>query len=70
MSAVFGAIAAALLTWLATMIRGVRKDVRTFMAQHLWLLAMAYWSRDSILLIMRELGIEPAEPPAMLDKER
>jgi len=63
LSAAFGAIASALLTALVAMLRGVRRDLRHFMAEHLWLIASANWSRQTIQTIMRELGIEGDPPP-------
>jgi len=65
LSAVFTAIASALLAALVAMIRGVRRDLRTFMAEHMWLIATANWARTSILTMMRDLGINGESPPEM-----
>lgn len=63
LSAVFGAIASGLLAALVALIRGMRRDIRTFMAEHLWLIATANWSRTSIMTLMDQLGLDGPPPP-------
>lgn len=61
----FGATASGLLAALVGLVRGLRRDVRTFMTEHLWLIATANWSRTSIMTLMSELGIDGPPPPDM-----
>jgi hypothetical protein len=62
-SAVTGATATGLLALLVSILRGIRKDIKRFMAEHLWLLAVADWSSRSIVRLMRDLGIDYEPPP-------
>jgi hypothetical protein len=67
-SAVTGAMATAILAVLAGTLRAIRRDIRKFMAEHLWLLAIAGWSVRSVNQMARELGIDIEPPPEWKDR--
>lgn len=62
-ASVFGALASMLLGGIVQMLRGMRRDVKAFMAEHLYLLSCADWAVDTIESVMTELGVTLAKPP-------
>ena len=62
-SSVIGAVAVALLAAIGRGLVGIRKDVRRFMQEHLWLLATTLWTRDKVVLIMKRLDMPVQDPP-------
>jgi hypothetical protein len=57
------AAASFLMAAAVRMLSKIHKDFRQFMREHLWLLAQATWSRESIVTIMKELDIAGPLPP-------
>ena len=62
-SAVSSAAATFLLAAAVRQLARLRKDVRAFMREHLWLLANVEWSRRTIQSLMHELGLNGDPPP-------
>lgn len=62
-SSVISGVSVLLLAGIARGLLGVRKDFRRFMTEHLWLLATTLWTRDKVMLIMRELKLPADQPP-------
>lgn len=70
LSAVFGAVASALLAGILHTLVRLRRTGERFMTEHLWLLAMAQWSQQTIAEIARQLGIMTNPPPEWPGKKR
>jgi hypothetical protein len=62
-SAIVASIATAFLGIIARMLSGMRRDVKQFMTEHLFLLAMADWTKTSVPAIMAHLGMPMEKPP-------
>lgn len=63
LDAILSAITVVLLGAIGRGMLGVRKDFRQFMTEHMWLLATSMWTRDKVLVIMSQLGMEVDNPP-------
>ena len=64
-SSVLSAIAVLVLTAIARLISGMRRDMRVFMQEHLYLLAIADWSRTTIATMTDHMGIHVTSPPEL-----
>lgn len=69
-SAVVGAVATSLLAAIGVMLRGLRKDFRRFMAEHLYLLRIADWTKVNLANIFDHLNLTPTEPPPLLPDKK
>lgn len=63
LSSIISGVSVVILAAIARGLLGVRKEFRQFMTEHMWLLATTLWSRDKVLVIMRELGLAVDIPP-------
>lgn len=63
LDAVLSAITVVFLGAIGRGVLGLRKDAKRFMTEHMWLLATTLWTRDKVLVIMDQLGLEPDNPP-------
>lgn len=73
-SAVVSAVATVLMTAMVTLlvrgISGIRADMRRFMAEHLYLLRVADWTKVNLSSLFDHLSLTPTEPPPRLpDKD-
>lgn len=69
-SAVVSAAATVLMTAMVTMlvrgIAGIRRDMRRFMAEHLYLLRVTDWAKVNLSSVFDHLSLSPTEPPPRL----
>lgn len=63
LSSVIGAIAVFLLGVIARSVHSATREFRRFMQEHLWLLATSLWTRDKVILIMKQLSMPIDNPP-------
>lgn len=70
LSTLVGAVAVALLAAIARQVRRGFREIRRvsrnfdrFMLEHTWLLATSLWTRDKVLVVMRQLDIPVEQPP-------
>lgn len=62
-SSIISGAAVLLLAGIARGLWGIRDDFRRFMQEHLWLIATTMWTRDKVILIMKELKMPVDNPP-------
>jgi hypothetical protein len=62
-SSVLSAVAVVILAMIGSTLRRMSNDIRRFMREHLWLLAMADWTKTSVQAIMHHLNINGTSPP-------
>ena len=62
-SAVISGVSVIVLAAIGRGLLGMRRDVRQFMAEHMWLLATTLWTRDNVRQIMQALGMPETTPP-------
>lgn len=69
-SAVSSAAASILLAAVVRQLSKVRRDIRRFMAEHLWLLATSRWAQVSINELLKEMNIDGPKPPEWKEEGR
>lgn len=65
-ASVIGGLATLLMGMLVTILRNLRNDFRRFMAEHLYLLRIADWTKVNLGSVFDHLHLTPTEPPPVL----
>lgn len=69
-SAIATGVTTAMVALLVKAVTGVRQDIRRFMAEHLYLLRVADWTKINLGSLFDHLNLTPSEPPPRLpDKD-